>query len=380
MSCISNSAYATAQKSKTTAVLINAGLKSGQYIAEAVTSGQDLIANYRKQHELAKRAQAIAEAIQGQQSMFWAAEQQFKNEFIVPEPIEDVEVMGRRYAGRLVSSVLGAFASKIHEVKCNMNRYCTSANQKALQDIYLMRSFAVSAARTLGRNIAFAEYQARTDLNWERRKQAAALGRKLTGDASGLIKSAGEGLASIGAGHERSLNSALTAGGRALLRPGMNPERPGDREQAGLVYSDETTYTSGNQVYGPNISSSYQSNNGAQMYGSGDSSPQVESANAMASSFSNNQTDPPSDLITEADFKQPGDGDELPSLYSDNDNQNVNGPTDKVRRGSVVFDVVGGSGGKVRVDLDKFEVGYADHLDANEVKAVTPQNPNNWAP
>jgi hypothetical protein len=43
-----------------------------------------------------------------------------------------------------------------------------------------------------------------------------------------------------------------------------------------------------------------------------------------------------------------------------------------------VFDVVGGNGGKVRVDLDKFEVGYADHLDANEVKAVTPQNPNNW--
>ena len=376
MSCISSSAYAAAQKSKTTAVLINAGLKSAQYISEAVISGQDLIDNYRKQHELAKRAQAMAEAIQGQQSMFWAAEQQFKAEFIVPEPIEDVEVMGRRYSGRLVASVLGAFASKIHEVKCNMNRYCTSANQKALQDIFLMRSFSVSAARTLGRNIAFAEYQARTDLNWERRKQAAALGRKLTGDASGLIKSAGAGLASIGAGHEQSLNSALKAAGQALFRPDMNPENPGLRANAGLYESDETTYTSGNQVYGPNSISGYQSNNGAQMYGS--SSPEVESANIMASSFSNNQTDPPSDLITEADFKQPGDGDELPSLYSDTDNQNVNGPTDKVRRGSVVFDVVGGGGGKVRVDLDKFEVGYADHLDANEVKAVTPQNPNNW--
>ena len=376
MSCISDSAYAAAQKSKTTAVLINAGLKSAQYISEAVISGQDLIDNYRKQHELAKRAQAMAEAMQGQQSMFWAAEQQFKAEFIVPEPIEDVEVMGRRYSGRLAASVLGAFASKIHEVKCNMNRYCTSANQKALQDIFLMRSFSVSAARTLGRNIAFAEYQARTDLNWERRKQAAALGRKLTGDASGLIKSAGAGLASIGAGHEQSLNSALKAAGQALFRPDMNPENPGSRANAGLYESDETTYTSGNQVYGPNSILGYQSNNGAQMYGS--SSPEVESANSMASSFSNNQTDPPSDLITEADFKQPGDGDELPSLYSDTDNQNVNGPTDKVRRGSVVFDVVGGGGGKVRVDLDKFEVGYADHLDANEVKAVTPQNPNNW--
>lgn len=375
MSCISNSAYAAAQKSKTTAVLINAGLKSIQYIAEAVLSGQDLIDNYRKQHDLALRAQAIAEAIQGQQSMFWAAEQQFKNEFVVPEVIEDVEVMGRRYSGRLVASVLGAFASKIHEVKCSMNRYCTSANQKALQDIYLMRSFAVSAARTLGRNIAFAEYQARTDLNWERRKQAAALGRKLTGDASGLIKSAGAGLASIGAGHERSLNSALMAAGQALFRPDMNPERPESREEAGMMYSDQTTYQSGNQVYGPSISSAYQSNNGAQMYGSDDGA--IQSANSLASSISSNNTEPPSDLITEADFKQPGDGDELPSLYMDSDNQNVNGPTDKVRRGSVVFDVVGGPG-KVRVDLDKFEVGYADHLDANEVKAVTPQNPNNW--
>ena len=378
MSCISNSAYAAAQKSKTTAVLINAGLKSAQYISEAVISGQDLIDNYRKQHELAKRAQAMAEASQGQQSMFWGAEQQFKAEFIVPEPIEDVEVMGRRYSGRLVASVLGAFASKIHEVKCNMNRYCTSANQKALQDIFLMRSFSVSAARTLGRNIAFAEYQARTDLNWERRKQAAALGRKLTGDASGLIKSAGAGLASIGAGHEQSLNSALKAAGQALFRPDMNPENPGSRANAGLYESDETTYQSNRgmgQMYGPEPG--YQSNGGmGQMYGP--SSPEVESANIMASSFSNNQTDPPSDLITEADFKQPGDGDELPSLYSDTDNQNVNGPTDKVRRGSVVFDVVGGGGGKVRVDMDKFEVGYADHLDANEVKAVTPQNPDNW--
>ena len=166
MSCISNSAYAAAQKSKTTAVLINAGLKSAQYISEAVISGQDLIDNYRKQHELAKRAQAMAEAMQGQQSMFWAAEQQFKAEFIVPEPIEDVEVMGRRYSGRLVASVLGAFASKIHEVKCNMNRYCTSANQKALQDIFLMRSFSVSAARTLARNPGFSGFMSGRNSAW----------------------------------------------------------------------------------------------------------------------------------------------------------------------------------------------------------------------
>jgi hypothetical protein len=235
MSCISNSAYATAENLRTGAALTNAVLKSAQLVYEAYRSGQDLIDNYRKQNDLAKRAQDIAEAIQAQQAVFWGAENQFRDEFMVPEPIESVEVMGRRYSGRLVSSILGKFADKIHEIKCSMNRYCTSANMKALQDIYLMRSFAVSTARTLGRNIAHAEYQARTDLNGERRKQAAGLGRKLTGDGSSLIAAAGRGLASIGAGYEQSLNSALQAAGLAMTRPDLSPERPGAREAAGIM-------------------------------------------------------------------------------------------------------------------------------------------------
>jgi hypothetical protein len=372
MSCISNYAYAAAENYRTTAAATNAALKMAGLVAEAATSGQELIDNYRKQHALAQRAQAIAEAIQGQQSMFWGAEQQFKNEFTAAEPIEDVEVMGRRYAGRLVSSVLGAFAGKIHEVKCNMNRYCTSANQKALQDIFLMRSFAVSAARTLGRNIAFAEYQARTDLNWERRKQAAALGRKLTGDASGLIKSAGAGLASIGAGHEQSLNSALKGVGLAMIRPDLSPENPNARAQAGYMFQEETTYQSNNgaTMYGPETS--YQSNYGSPMYG--------PESGSLATNISANETMPPSDLIGESDLRNTSAGPytDDQDLYRDGANQNFNGPVDRVRRGSVVFDVIGGEGGVVRVDLDKFEVGYADHLDANEVKATTPQNPNNW--
>jgi hypothetical protein len=383
MSCISNSAYQTAETLRTAAALTNAVLKSAQLVYEAYRSGQDLIDNYRKQHELAKRAQAIAESIQGQQSMFWAAENQFKNEFTVAEPIENVEVMARRYAGRLVSTVLGGFATKIHEVKCNMNRYCTSANQKALQDVYLMRSFAVSAARTLGRNIAFAEYQARTDLNWERRKQAAALGRKLTGDASGLIKSAGAGLASIGAGHEQSFNSALKGIGLAMIRPDLAPERQASFAEVNAQYQQtnfqqDMSYSSSqnNDEYNYSSVSGYSSNGGSPMYGP----ESVNGTNNIASSLSANETMPPSDLIGEGDLRGVSDGPytDDQDLYRDGSNQNFNGPVDRVRRGSVVFDVVGGNGGKVRVDLDKFEVGYADHLDANEVKAVTPQNPNNW--
>jgi hypothetical protein len=364
MSCISPSAYASAEKIRSAAVGVNAVLKMAQLVYEAAKNGQDLIDNYKKQHDLAKRAQAIAEAIQGQQSMFWAAENQFKNEFLTPEVIESVETMGRRYAGRLVSSVLGGFATKIHDVKCNMNRYCTSANMKILQDIYLMRSFAVTAARTLGRNIAFAEYQARNDLNWERRKQAAALGRKLGGDASSLIKSAGQGLASIGAGYEQGLNSALKGIGYVLNR---NDEPRPTLEQAGWATQTEQPYVSnnGSQMYGPD-SGNYISNGGSPMYGPDNGS----GASAMATSFSNNETSEPDNMISEQDFRTDGnggayDGEDTPSLYKDSLNEDMPGAQDKVRSGKWAFNVQGGGKGFVEVDMDKFAVAYADHLNAN---------------
>jgi hypothetical protein len=364
MSCISPSAYSSAERIRSAAVGINAALKLAQLVYEAAKNGQDLIDNYKKQHELAKRAQAIAEAIQGQQSMFWAAENKFKNEFLTPEVLESVETMGRRYSGRLVSSVLGGFATKIHEVKCNMNRYCTSANMKMLQDIYLMRSFAVTAARTLGRNIAFAEYQARNDLNWERRKQAAALGRKLGGDASSLIKSAGQGLASIGAGYEQGLNSALKGIGYVFNR---NDEPRPTLEQAGWTTQTEQPYVSNNggQMYGPE-SGNYISNGGSPMYGPDSGS----GASAMATSLSNNETSEPDNMINERDFRADGnggayDGEDTPNLSDNAHNETMPGAKDKVRSGKWSFNVQGGGKGFVEVDMDKFAVAYADHLNAS---------------
>jgi hypothetical protein len=380
MSCISNSVYSEAEGIRTRAVQINAFLKSAQLIYEAARNGQDLIDNYRKQHELAKRAQALAEAMQGQQSMYWGAENQFKNEFTNPEPIEDVEVMARRYGGRLVSSVLGGFASKIHEVKCNMNRYCTSANMKALQDIYLMRSFAVASARTLARNIAHAEWQARNDLNWERRKQAAALGKKLSGDASGLIKSAGQGLASIGAGYEQGLNSALKAAGLAMIRPDLAPE---NRANAGMVddggynFAQEMSNSASqnNDEYNYVPAAPYQSNYGNPMYG-----PEASgSLNSLATTLSGNETLPPADLLGSNDLTGSTitDGEEMPSVYNDGLNQNNNGPQDRVRIGKIRFPVIGGFG-NVEVDMSKFPVGYADHLETGGEIATIPVGNTPW--
>jgi hypothetical protein len=295
--------------------------------------------------------------------MFWAAENQFKNEFLTPEVIESVETMGRRYAGRLVSSVLGAFATKIHEVKCNMNRYCTSANMKMLQDIYLMRSFAVTAARTLGRNIAFAEYQARNDLNWERRKQAAALGRKLGGDASSLIKSAGQGLASIGAGYEQGLNSALKGIGYVFNR---NDEPRPTLDQVNASYTGYEQQAFVTQVSGSSSQNNDDFNFAAYNAGAGS----VSSASAMAASISNNETSEPDNMINERDFRADGnggayDGEDTPNLSDNAHNETMPGAKDKVRSGKWAFKVQGGGKGFVEVDMDKFAVAYADHLNAS---------------
>jgi hypothetical protein len=252
-----------------------------------------------------------------------------------------------------------------------MNRYCTSANMKALQDIYLMRSFAVTAARTLGRNIAFAEYQARNDLNWERRKQAAALGRKLGGDASSLIKSAGAGLASIGAGYEQGLNSALKALGYESAR--MFGDQGPTYEQVNAQFYTDTSRDTVNAAVQNNedfnfasYNTGYQSNGGNPMYGA----ESAGMANGLATNISSNVTDQPSDLITEGDFRGEGngfayDGDDMPSIYKDSLNENMPGAQDKVRSGKWAFPVQGGGKGFVEVDMDKFAVAYADHLNAN---------------
>lgn len=64
-------------------------------------------------------------------------------------------------------------------------------------------------ARVLGRNIAFAEFQARNDVNLNRRMQAVAIGRGLMQDAANLYASAGQGLAAAGSILSGQLSSAI---------------------------------------------------------------------------------------------------------------------------------------------------------------------------
>jgi hypothetical protein len=242
MSCVTDAGYISATTIKLAGTVVAAGLRLNSAYNEATLAAESLIENYKKQRDIQDRAMSIAESQNGQMSgVFWPAEQAFLAEYGNPEAVEEIEVLGRRYSGRLVSTILGGFAEKITLLKCSMPRHCTSANMRALQDLYAARAFAVASARTLGREIGFAEYQARHDRNWERRNQAAALGRKALGDAAGLMKSAAQGLAAQAQGLSGNFNSAMKALGYGLQQ-GIDGVAGSFDRGAGRVRADDGSY------------------------------------------------------------------------------------------------------------------------------------------
>jgi hypothetical protein len=90
----------------------------------------------------------------------------------------------------------------------------------------------------------------------------------------------------------------------------------------------------------------------------------------MATSISKNETSEPDNMINERDFRTDGnggayDGEDTPSLANNAHNETMPGAKDKVRSGKWAFNVQGGGKGFVEVDMDKFAVAYADHLNAN---------------
>jgi len=212
----------------------------------AIDNANRLVDNYRDQRDIAQRAQDIAEAQQVQlETVFWPREAEFLAEFSTAEPIESVEVMGARYAGRLLSSLASAFAKELHLLRCSARRHCTSANQKQLQDLLLARGVAMANARVIGRNIGFAEFQARTDINLSRRMQAVAMGRGLINDAMTLLRAAGAGYAGAGQELSRQFNNSIGQLGldrREVVRQRDNLNQP---PPAPLSYAPGTTGDSG---------------------------------------------------------------------------------------------------------------------------------------
>lgn len=219
--CLDDDGYTQAEATRANAVSTAANIRRVAAIAIAIDNADQLLQNMSDQRQLASRALSISEQQQAHiQDNFWPKELAFLGEFGTPEDIEAAETLGRRYAGRLVSTVANEFAKLIRREDCNASRYCTSARRKGLQDLMLARAQALANARVLGREIAFTEIQARNDRNFDRRMQAVALGRGLIGQAQSLFEKAGAGLASVGGEYASRLNGALEFFGSARRDPG----------------------------------------------------------------------------------------------------------------------------------------------------------------
>lgn len=214
--CLGDEGYKQGEAFRAQAAKTAAIIRQVAAIAIALDNANQLVENYKDQRDISDRALKIAEKQQKHiVDTFWPREAQFLAEFSTPETIETVAVMGRRYGGRLASMVSGGFAQQLREARCSFSRYCTSANKKLIQDLLMARSIGIANARALGRNIAFAEFQARNDTNYQRRLQAVAMGRGLMNQAATLYAAAGRGLAAAGQAISEQLSSSLEAFGYA---------------------------------------------------------------------------------------------------------------------------------------------------------------------
>jgi len=184
---------------------------------------------YTKQKAAADRTMNITQKqLNRLKEIYWPRELQHLEEFAGnPEPIEPIEVMGSRYGGRLNAAVAGAYAKAILEVECKASRYCTSANEQAMESIFIGRAIDEANARVKGRQIAFAEYRAKEDVNFDRRIKAIGIGAGAIGDAASLAGKA----------------AATFAGQFAQYFGGMSDALKG------FAYAARTPYTSSQQFH-----------------------------------------------------------------------------------------------------------------------------------
>ena len=355
--CLDSTGYLQGEGIRADAVKVASRWRQIAALAIAADNAAQLISNYRAQRDIAKRLLKISQKQQDHvKNVFWNREKEFLTEFANPEPIEDVEVMGRRYGGRLVATVASGFAQQMRELKCSKARYCESAYAKAMQDLSMARAVAIGNARVLGRNIAFAEYQARNDRNLERRLQAVALGRSLMQQAVSLYSAAGQGLANAGNAIAGQLNSALTAFGYAA-RDYSNATGYNSTLMAGQREYFSGQYR-GNQPYAPQ--------NGA------DANPMM----IQRADFGRPTMDlvDPARLVPDLLPINPSvlQGDTITQWnYGQNERQMNEadvGSRNLARTGTMTFPVSGGPG-TVTIDMDRFKLGFVDHLNPGDTGA-----------
>lgn len=352
--CIGDSGYSEGEARRAAAVQLAAVISQTAAVAIAIDNAKRLIENMRMQRDIQRRVTNISEKQQNQiATVFWPREEAFLNEFANPDPIEEVEVMGRRYGGRLVAAVAGKFATAIAEARCNFRRYCTSANKKVLQDLMMARASAIANARVLGRNIAFAEFQARTDVNYNRRFQAVALGRSLQGEALSLLKAAGDGLARAGEEVSKSLSGALYDFGNARGKYLAAGERLDDLASGNFVnpypnYAQSSAYMQSSYAastqpfaWATGVNTNFSSYQGSGYF-------DLQTSQTMSDPTPSFGTNPFISPNRSLQFEQWNNGDV--------------GNRDLVRDGTYTYPVQGNMyGGFVTVKMSDFMMKYADH-------------------
>lgn len=353
--CLGDQGYTAGETTRADAVKKAALVQQAASLAIAIDNANRLIENMRMQRDIARRSTNIAEQQHNQiATVFWPREEQFLNEFANPEPLEVVEDVGRRISGRLVAGVAGKFAIALAEARCNFRRYCTSANRKTIQDLMLARSTAIANARVLGRNIAFADFQARNDVNYNQRFQAVAVGRGLMGEAMSLYSAAGQGLAAVGKELSGSVNSALNEFGRARGNYMAANERLANLESGNYVnpYAQygtvQNTYMPAQQgQYSGSISGNYDLRTNT-FTRQGDFYDLGNADTMTTNDPYNNALAPPIEVNRSLQFEQW--------------NTAEVGNKDLVRDGTYIYPVQGNPyGGFVQVQMSDFAFKYADH-------------------
>lgn len=246
MSCVSDIGYTAAELMRASATGAAALLRSAAMAAVAVDNANQAVSNFKKQWRIAKRGLTIAQERQAQlETVFWPRELQLLNEFAAApihdgvETIESVEVLGRRYAGRLIAALASRFAKSIQELRVSAPRYNTSDYRKKLQELHLTRAFAVAAARVMGRNIAWVEIQAREEVDWNRRKAVVSLGRGLMSQIAALMQSAGSAYGALGdfalSNMQSAVQEAAQAFGEYRMSRGARAAPPGGSSSGGTI-------------------------------------------------------------------------------------------------------------------------------------------------
>ncbi|MCM2558144.1 hypothetical protein NDQ41_05465 [Alcaligenes faecalis] len=197
-SCLNDDGYIKAQAELRTATYSAANIRRAVATLVGVDNATQTLKNHHQQGYIAARALEIAEDVQlHAQTTYHPSEQQFLSEFGTTRQVEDVEVIGRRYGGRLASTVAAAFAQQLRQAHCNASRYNTSANAKLIRDLTIASARGIACARVLGRKIAFAEYQALNDLDYIRQMQAIEIGRGLFDQITAIYQQAGLSLETL---------------------------------------------------------------------------------------------------------------------------------------------------------------------------------------